>query len=524
MGRWGCVDLPALPLQLLLGRCPEWAGHPVAVVEDDAPQARLLWLNEAARAQGLLPGMRYAAALALARELRAAVVGADDIAAAVTRLTDRLRDFTPEVEPCAEEPGVFWLDGNGLGGLFESASAWARAVHAALGALGFEGRVVVGFTRYGTYAVAKARGGDPRGGPAPVVVFRDPAAETEAARGVRLERLGLEPALRDDLARLGVETLGEFLELPAGGLHERFGNGAARIHRLASGAAWAPLQARPEDERWTAASELGYPETDLARLLGVVRELLVPLLARLAAAGSAAHAVRLGFRLETGGVQDETVQPARPTCVLDQLMDLVRLRMEYGGLAAKVEEVEVEVLPVPAEATQGDLLPDNPRRDLGAANRALARVRAEFGPASVVRARLRDGHLPEGAFLWEPLEDLAPARASRDEPVRAWAESRAETPVAARPRGPEPTVVRRLLGKPLPLPPRPHHLRDDGWVIHNAIDGAVVKLTGPFVVSGGWWVRPVQREYHFAETARGDLLWVFYDRERRRWFLQGQVS
>lgn len=88
----------------------------------------------------------------------------------------------------------------------------------------------------------------------------------------------------------------------------------------------------------------------------------------------------------------------------------------------------------------------------------------------------------------------------------------------------EPTVVRRLLGKPLPLPPRPHHLRDDGWVIHNAIDGAVVKLTGPFVVSGGWWVRPVQREYHFAETARGDLLWVFYDRERRRWFLQGQVS
>jgi len=45
------------------------------------------------------------------------------------------------------------------------------------------------------------------------------------------------------------------------------------------------------------------------------------------------------------------------------------------------------------------------------------------------------------------------------------------------------------------------------------------------VVSGGWWNgNGVHREYHFAETGRGDLLWVFYDRPRRRWFLQGRVE
>jgi len=48
-------------------------------------------------------------------------------------------------------------------------------------------------------------------------------------------------------------------------------------------------------------------------------------------------------------------------------------------------------------------------------------------------------------------------------------------------------------------------------------------MIGPYVVSGGWWARPVHREYHFAETLRGDLLWVYYDRQRRRWFLQGEV-
>jgi protein ImuB len=34
----------------------------------------------------------------------------------------------------------------------------------------------------------------------------------------------------------------------------------------------------------------------------------------------------------------------------------------------------------------------------------------------------------------------------------------------------------------------------------------------------------VHREYHFAETHRGDCLWVYYDRARRRWFQHGAVE
>jgi protein ImuB len=52
----------------------------------------------------------------------------------------------------------------------------------------------------------------------------------------------------------------------------------------------------------------------------------------------------------------------------------------------------------------------------------------------------------------------------------------------------------------------------------------VVKSAGPFEISGGWWVREVRRSYQFLETKRGDVAWVFYDRQRRRWYLQGQVE
>ena len=75
MDRTACVDLPAFPLQLLLGRHPDWRGHPAAVVDVDRPHGTILRVNEKARALRIVPGMRYGAALSLAGKLRAAPVG-----------------------------------------------------------------------------------------------------------------------------------------------------------------------------------------------------------------------------------------------------------------------------------------------------------------------------------------------------------------------------------------------------------------------------------------------------------------
>src|SRR5882724_12809459 len=85
--RLACVDLPAFPLQLLLRRHPEWAAYPAAVVAEDKPQGLLLWVNEKARQQGVLPGLRYAAAFSLASTLRAGAVALAESKKAVSDLT-----------------------------------------------------------------------------------------------------------------------------------------------------------------------------------------------------------------------------------------------------------------------------------------------------------------------------------------------------------------------------------------------------------------------------------------------------
>jgi protein ImuB len=496
--RWACVDVPALPLQLLLRRRPDWKPLPVAVVERDDPGGKILWINESARRAGVLPGLRYGAALALCRELRADVVGRDGIEAGVRELVARLQELSPEVEPRPSEPGVLWLGCRGLERLYRTAGRWAREVRAAVRALDLTATVVVGFSRFGSYVVARRF-------PEELIVFADPEQEQAAARAAPLARLDVEAKLREDLHKLGVTTVGGLLDLPMEGLRSRFGEAGVAWRRFAEGALHTPLAPEPIAEPLSGSVELDAPEEDVDRLVFAIKRRLDPLLDRLEHRGQGVQSLELGLRLDTGDWRRESLRPARPTLAGARLLDLVRLRLEGRPLDGKVEELSIEVRAADVRIEQLRLFAENPRRDRRAAERALARLRAELGEAAVVRARLSEGHLPEAGFVWEPL-------------------GRAELPAARIPESPDPTLVRRIRQRPAALPPRPNQLRDDGWLIRGAEHGAVTRMTGPYVLSGGWWVRPVHREYYYARTERGDLLWVFYDRPRRRWFLQGGVE
>ncbi len=495
MVRTACVELPVFPLQHLLLRRPDWRTRPVAVVDVDAPQGKVLWVNDRARSSGVLPGMRYAAALSLAAGLCADVVAEEEVAAAVATVAERLRRFTPNVEPAAGEPGTFWLDAGGLERLYPSLGDWAGLVRADLENAGWRAGVVVGFGRFGTYALAKARRG--------LIVLRDADEERALARQVPLDRIAFEPEVRDALHKLGVETVGRLLDLQADGLGRRFGPELHRLRRMAAGELDVPLQPDRPEPPTLAREDLEHAETDVPRLLVVIERLLGPLVEAVGRRGHAVAELRIGFRFDRLGDHLESIRPAAPTLEAAQLLELVRLRLEaIRRLPDGVVELVLVAAEVAAERRQLDLLAERPQRDVAAAKRALARVRAHLGGEAVVRARLREGHLPEGRFAWEPFRDL-PEPAPR--------------PVGAA------HLVRRIHARPLPLPPRPRH-EPDGWMLHGLEQGPVMRVVGPYVVSGGWWNRPVHREYHFAETKQGELLWVFYDRARRRWFLHGRVE
>ena len=490
-----CVELPAFPLQLLLKRHPGWTGRPVAVVDRDKPQGVILQVNEEARAAGVRSGMRYSAGLSLAHTLHAGEVAPAEVERGVAAVAERLYRFSPDVEPSRDEPGVFWLNASGLSRLHASLARWARDIVASLRPCGFRAVVAVGFTRFGTQAIARTLACDE-----PVAVIRDPAGERVLAGRVPLDRLGIAPALRDRLHKLGVRTVGAFLDLPPEGVRRRFGPEAQRLHRLAAGDLWAPLQPLRIPGPLVAHHDLDDPETDTVRLLFHIKRLLDRVLAGAATRHEALAELTLHLRLDRADAQTERIRPAAPTLDVVQIMNLVRLRVEALALEAGITAVCVTGRSTRVAAAQQGLFVERPSRDRAAAERALARVRAEFGDEAVVRARLVEAHLPEARFAWEPAGTV-PAPVPRE--------------VAC------PPMVRRIHARApaMELYPEP-----GGRLVHGGEAGTVRELAGPYLVSGGWWHSAVHREYYFARMRDGDMLWLYYDRVRRRWRRQGRVE
>ncbi|MDR7418861.1 MAG: DNA polymerase Y family protein [Armatimonadota bacterium] len=495
MERLACVNVPALPLQIVLHDHPEWRTHPVAVLTDERAQSPVLWVNGRARKAGVAPGLSYASALSLVPELRAVPLVSAHVARAVGEIGAQLRTFSPEVEASAEEAGVFWLNVAGLSRLYASLEDWAGAVGDTLRRARFTATVVVGFTRFGTYAIARASHR--------VRVFADARDERDEAGRVPLARLAIPPQTLAALHDLGVRSLDALLRLPAEGVLERFGPELYRVHRLARGDLWTPLQPQVPLDPVRRSALLDDPERNRHGLLFLIKRLLHPMLVTLAARGHALAALDIRLRPEGAGWLAERIRPAAPTLDAVQILDLVRLRLEAMAPGAGVIEIVLEASGHPATPEQLQVLVEHRQRDLEAGNRALARVRAEFGDAAVVRPVLRNGHLPEARVGWMPVERL---RIPRPRPVEMR------------------SLIRRVYARPLALPAAPRPSHDDGWLISGVVRGSVTDQVGPYILSGGWWVREVRRDYYYVETRRGEVLWVYYDRRRRGWFLQGRVE
>lgn len=492
-----CVDLPVLPLQLLLRRHPDWREQPAAVVDRDKAQGTLLWVNEAARAKRIRAGMRYTAALSLAHELRAGTVTDGEVEAARRGILAALQCFSAGVEPSAGEPGVFWLDASGLARLYPSLAVWGQRIRARLREQQLHATVAVGFTRFGSYALARATTG--------VLVCAHPESEREQARRIALDRLDLPPRTRELLDKLGVRTVGAFVDLPASGLRRRFGEEAARLHDLARGEAFAPLQPVFDAEPLVVEHALDHPESDRDRLLALIARDLAALGDELRRRREAIRSLELELRFDDAATRTDRLQPARVTEQGARLLELVRLRLEGQPLPAGVTGLRLQLETVRPRPGQSELFAGDARRDRIAAARALARIRAELGDEAVQRAEVVEAHLPEARVRWHALRDVGELPLAHPRPVHT------------------PPLVRRALDRPRALS-RQRRNDPEGWMIAGLEGGAVQDLRGPWTVSGGWWVREVQREYHYVRTEREGWLWVYFDRRRRRWFLQGSVE
>ena len=481
MDRLACVEVRELPLQVLLHAHDDWAESPVAVVESDKPTSLVTHANEAARQAGVLPGLRYGEALSLCAKLHAAPVSAADIERAMQEFVALLRLWSPAVEV---QGSVFWCDVSGLSQLFPSLIEWSAQVHAALQAAEWSVSVCVGFSRFGTSAIARAL---PLG---QVRCLLSVSEERTWVARVPLRRLGLPADSLMPLEKLGVATVGALLRLPVSGLRKRFGEDVERIAMLASGRRVEPFQ--PVAEVLPVISHLDFDEPilDVNQLLFACLEPLRRLMDTLENRQLSLKSLTLtlGFDRPKGEVnvpRDFSLAFAEPTLDQTRVSEQLRLTLQSAWTVEQslgVKWLELEVRGAAQHAAQLALV-DRPRRSVDAIRRSLERVRAAFGDDSVVTLTHGAGHLPEARLRFEPLDDVPPM------PERIEGELQ---------------LIRRVELKPSPC-------------------AAPVEQGVSVMLNGGWWRGEVRREYRFVEE-HGVIRWLYFDVLRGRWMRHGSVE
>jgi protein ImuB len=218
-----------------------------------------------------------------------------------------------------------------------------------------------------------------------------------------LAALPLDEEIRDELALLGIRTVGAFADLDSGAVLDRFGRAAWVTHALARGEDASEVRGAPPKRRIAARRGWDTPITAREQLLFILKSLLDPIAAELAQDGIAA--LRLEARFER-----EDAPPLRiervvlpPTADASALLRSLRWGLEEVPEVGQVTGARVEVTEVePARGRQiGLFAADGANEDEAI---AVARyLRSRLGAGAVVRARVSDAEAPvaEREAEWE---------------------------------------------------------------------------------------------------------------------------
>jgi protein ImuB len=233
----------------------------------------------------------------------------------------------------------------------------------------------------------------------------------------------MDEELRSALHALGLRTVGALAALSAEDVERRWGDTGIRAWRLArADDLRRPVLARVETQP-AVEVELAAPSTTMEPVLFLVRAALDRLVQELVAHGRAAASVAITLTLDDarGALASEPahtvtreVRPARPLARVAPLFERCRALLDRWTLSAPVCAVRVAIVAAaPLTGEQGDLMSAS-WRDIGAADAALERLRAELGPNAIVRAVHQDTHRPEKAGLWRDALEVEPATRTRD--------------------------------------------------------------------------------------------------------------
>jgi protein ImuB len=503
-----CLWLPDWPVQRSRRERPELVGKPLALCVGDARTERVAACSVEARRLGVAVGMKTPDAQGLAGPGRLVLLphhaGADR--RALERLAAECERFSPVVSlEDAEEPAALLLDLTGLAplwgksgekGLAEAVAQWGAAERLDAG-------VAVAPTV--GLAIAAARFVSREAG-TPIVEARH---TRELAARLPVDALRVETAIVDGLQRLGIESVGQLLDLPRASLPSRFGRELVRRLDQLLGDTSEPVESFRGEPPLAAGWDFESAVSCSATLHHVRQVLLSRLAEQMKRRRCGALRVLIDHLLDATDTAPVRVvlRLFRPTASARELEELATLHLDGARFPCAVRAVRVLVgATAPIDTRQRTLFEGDQRDEPHALALLINRLASHAGGDRVLRIVKRSSIDPRRAYATTPATD---AQAQAFELTTLQAAKARRLPLTMPGDATPVEVETNQHGEPIAL-------RWQGRY-------AVVRYWGPERIETGWWRgRSMRRDAWWVELEDGARLWLLCDLRRRQWRLAGE--
>ena len=546
--RMACLWLPNWPIQRLVAVEPELRCQRLVLFRRDSRRGRLVSAaSPLAQRAGIRVGMPISRTALDDCFLREHDSAADR--QALEKLADRLHEFSPLVglesteektsrfsrhamghlagrastrsgvgsgNTTAWQPSSILLDLTGISRLFGGEENLARQLFERVQQLGFLPRLAIADTIGAAWAVSHF-------GTSGWSVT--PQADHQAWWGLPLAALRLSAATVHTLQQLGLQRIGELLQLPRDQLAMRFGDEIHRRLDQAEGTRTETFQAHRATVDFSSTQGLEYPLTHRETIEIIIARMVHDICQQLRSRQQAGQQWCINLM---GAEQDPlriSVGLFQATTNSQELMPLIQMQLDHqlqqssrsgrcGQLPLAVEEIQVRATSVVLMVRyQRQLFDDPPGMDQQSLADLVNRLSNRLGQQQVLAPRLRSGAQPEYAFEYRPLIDR-----ERRQHKRAIRSSTSATHIAGRPL--------RILTPALPIKVVLNQEASNGPVQAFRTEKQVFHVRrgwGPERIETGWWRGlMVVREYWRIEAASGQQFWLYQNLRDQSWFLQGE--
>ncbi|MBX9687069.1 MAG: DNA polymerase Y family protein [Candidatus Obscuribacterales bacterium] len=537
--RIACLRIPRF--QIVVHQKAEAAlkGKPLALIAGSSGRAIIQLCSKEAALERVYPGMKLSEARAVCANLLWREYDGELYQKRQTELLEKLVMASPQVSNL--EIGSFLLNATGLSHLGGEAK-FCRHLQRLINMAGFaEMQIGIADSAFAAQVASKFKRSKQYIVPA--------GKDKDFLSALSVQHLPVSAETQERLFRLGVKTIGQFLQIPVEELQERFGKEGLLALELGSGLDRREAQLLHFPAIYESFVDLNFPVESLQQTQFILKSMLENICSRLKENGLEAEELLISFFNENDKFDERPLKLLRPSNSPRFLLEILKLSLEATPLAREYTALNIRISQLSQESWEQNkvriveskkqesskelvLLNKEERRSQKHASTRfvaesknsqsqaepfallLQRFITRLGSKSVVHAVPGDQHIPDLAASFLPVVE-------EEGSILSLTISYADPELSGSPLACG--LVLKKSAKPQPVLLEyqgkvPKSLNYQGrWF-------KIKELSEPEKLSGLWWENPIRKSYYIAFIEAGHesyLVLLVHDYDSNAWQIDG---